>query len=710
VRKYIFIHLKVPTQGIILISLSRFRWVVCQLDVLGKCLTVPMLQAALKSLPSTLDETYGRILRNIDEAWSQSVARILEWLVFSATPLRLTEVAELVAIDIDDDPPFDPNRRLPEPRDILTMCSSLITMTKEKSKEGANGKVNFEDMTHEYDDYEDIDSTFDSEHSGDDNVAEESKIIVRLAHFSVKEYLISRQVQVGPTIQYRILEVPVNTRIAEICLLYLFQFDRPDSLTAQTLELFPLLRYAARNWVTHARIAGTNSDRLNSLIMTLFLEQRETYTNWIRIFDPERVSERPLVWQYAVQPCSPLYYCSLGGLLEPAKRLIEHDADVKLSEGDLGSSLLAALKNEHEDIARLLVDSGADVAASAPNWPVGMTALHCAARDGYEFLAAELLSKGAAVDAKTDTGETPLHMAVENGHIKIASQLLDHGANIEAQDNVGKVPLYDAIVNKDRAMVELFLGKGAALEVKDLLGRTIVLIAVETGQLDIIHILLEKAPNIQVADIRGQALIHYAAASGLPTIVKQCMNDIERQDNSGRTALHVAANAGHEDVVQLLVQAGANIEARTISGQTPLYCAAVAGDTNIVQQLIDSGANMKARDNYGASILYAAATAGEQAEAVVDLFLAKIEQASNMGRTLLHHAALAGDTNMVERLIERGMDLDARTVDGETAIYLAMIRGHDDIVQLLRRAKMGITSEDIYNDKTDDSENTKEEF
>jgi hypothetical protein len=133
-----------------LILLLRFRWAVCQLDALGKCLTVPMLRKALKSLPSTLDETYARILRNIDESWGQSVARILEWLVFSATPLRLTEVAELVAIDIDEDPPFDPNRRLPEPKDILMMCSSLITMTKEKATDKPNGQVNYEDITHEY--------------------------------------------------------------------------------------------------------------------------------------------------------------------------------------------------------------------------------------------------------------------------------------------------------------------------------------------------------------------------------------------------------------------------------------------------------------------------------------------------------------------------------------------------------------------------------
>jgi ankyrin repeat protein len=646
-----------------------------------------MLRKTLQSLPSTLDETYARILRNIDESWSQYVAQILQWLVFSATPLRLTEVAELVAIDIEEDPPLDPNRRLSEPKDILTMCSSLISMTKEKVSHRPGGQINYEGISQEYLDYEDIvyNPESDADVNRENTASEDSKVIVRLAHFSVKEYLVSRQIRVGPTIQYTILEVPVNAVIAEICLVYLFQFDERDSLTYQSLEMSPLLCYAARNWITHARIAGNNSDRLTTLIMTLFLNQENTYKNWIRVFDPEKIGERPKVWQYYVHPCSPMYYCSLGGLLEPAKRLIETGVDINLQEGDLGSPLLAALTNAHEDLARLL---GADVAASSPNWPRGMTALHCAARDGYEFLATELLSKGATIEAKTDAGETPLHMAVENGHIAITKQLLDYGTNIEAQDNVGKVPLHSAVYSKDRPMVNLLLEKGAGVEKRDSLGRTIPFIALETGQLDIFYQLLDRGAETRGADIRGQTLVHYAAASGFTAVLGLLLDDPETEDKFGRTALHIAADAGHPEVVELLLHTEANIEARSINGQTPLYYAAIAGHTPVVQQLLNAGANLKARNKYGASILYAAATAGKPAEDTVDLLLEEIEHKSRLGRTLLHHAAAAGDTKMVEMLVEREVDLDAKTAAGETALYLAMVREHDEIVQLLRGAKM----------------------
>jgi hypothetical protein len=79
---------------------NRFRWAVCQLGTLGKCRNRLMLRNSLAGLPSTLDETYNRILCAIDKEDSQYAIRILRWLAFSSRPL-LVEAAEIVAIDIN---------------------------------------------------------------------------------------------------------------------------------------------------------------------------------------------------------------------------------------------------------------------------------------------------------------------------------------------------------------------------------------------------------------------------------------------------------------------------------------------------------------------------------------------------------------------------------------------------------------------------------
>jgi hypothetical protein len=121
-----------------------------------------LLRKALKSLPKTLDETYERILCNIDEEYTQDVLKVLYWLVYSYRPLRVEEVAEVVAVELRGSPGFDINRRLREPRDILTICSSLVSTATSSWK-----------------------SIWGKGYEGEE---------LRLAHFSVKEYLVSDRI------------------------------------------------------------------------------------------------------------------------------------------------------------------------------------------------------------------------------------------------------------------------------------------------------------------------------------------------------------------------------------------------------------------------------------------------------------------------------------------------------------------------------------
>ena len=89
---------------------------------------------------------------NIDEEFYEYALRVLQWLAFSACPVKLGEVAESIAVDLAGHPKFVLERRLREPRNILQICSSLVTVSPR----------------------------------GEFDVLE----TLRLAHFSVKEYLI----------------------------------------------------------------------------------------------------------------------------------------------------------------------------------------------------------------------------------------------------------------------------------------------------------------------------------------------------------------------------------------------------------------------------------------------------------------------------------------------------------------------------------------
>jgi hypothetical protein len=189
---------------------ARFRWAVCQLDALGKCVNQKMLQEALAGLPPNLDQTYDRILAAIDEDYSQYALRILQWLTFSARPLLIDEVAEVVAIDAKRDPAFDCDEVLEDPLEVLNICSSLVTMAVDNSN--LRGRS--------------------------------SRQVVALAHYSVKEYLVSDKIRTGKAARFGMQDNVCHDAMAASCLGYLLQFQETE-LKPDFLGSFKLARYSA---------------------------------------------------------------------------------------------------------------------------------------------------------------------------------------------------------------------------------------------------------------------------------------------------------------------------------------------------------------------------------------------------------------------------------------------------------------------------------
>ena len=87
------------------------------------------IRKALKQLPKTLDETYDRILSNIADEDRRDAYSAMQLLVISFRPLTIDEVAEAIAVDCENDI-FEPeDHRLGDVYDLLTICSSLITLS-----------------------------------------------------------------------------------------------------------------------------------------------------------------------------------------------------------------------------------------------------------------------------------------------------------------------------------------------------------------------------------------------------------------------------------------------------------------------------------------------------------------------------------------------------------------------------------------------------
>jgi hypothetical protein len=148
---------------------------------------------------------------SIDEKYQQEALNGLLWLAFSERPLLIEELAEAIVVNPQSDPPFDPEDRLRHPHDVLQILTGLVTISSKESSEAT------------------------------------SQRIIGLAHFSVKEYLLSDLIQNSSATKFHTTRITANGFIAESCLLYILQCDESNSqdLSHKDLELYPLLRYAS---------------------------------------------------------------------------------------------------------------------------------------------------------------------------------------------------------------------------------------------------------------------------------------------------------------------------------------------------------------------------------------------------------------------------------------------------------------------------------
>ena len=150
------------------------------------------------------------------------------------------------------------------------------------------------------------------------------------------------------------------------------------------------------------------------------------------------------------------------------------------------------------------------------------------------------------------------------------------------------------------------------------------------------------------------------------------------------TPLHVAASAGHSDILMLLIEHGADMNGRGIHGDTPLLRASRNAKLEAGQCLLDRGANINARDRQGHTPLMDAVCQGQVDFARMLLERgAVIDAQSEFGMTALHYAVGNKYPRAVQLLLEHGADVEVRNNAGDTPPELALSRGYQEIVEIL---------------------------
>ena len=650
--------------------MDRFRWVACQIDYICELSSDKERREALDSLPPTLPKTYERILAVVSKSGVKSqdlVRRTLQWLAYAMQPVTVAALTEALSVstttrELDEDSLVDESA-------IVRLCSSLIRRSANQDK--------FE-----------------------------------LAHFTVKEYLLSISEDDAEFSAYRLEPTQAHPELAVTCLRYLsldnFSKNHPKNLQelSDLEQEYPFLDYASYSWVDHAR-PYFEKDSIRDSIHELFRPAKShNFIVWAlkismrlvrshySVDEQEDHFDRAIV---LISESSVLHWSCLFAIPEATEWLLKVEGLRTDKETALSHPIHFAIGNfellrryfgivvefdsmntllsDRQKIVSTLIEMHVDLEFSAnmSGSPIQVACWRDYRSHDNEFpLTKLLLEAGVAFNQNVCAMITPEGMeslySPFNSRIKYLFDIVSNNSfHVSDREWFVEKALY---FHASCALTELRTIKVSANAEESAHYKELLSHAILAGQVGEVTKIVSETGNVPDVDIHGHSALFYSIEQDFLDIVEVLLNygvNLQQRDKDGQTPLHLAAVTGSTRMLTLFAQHNLDIDAINCKGETPMMNAAVSGNSRALETLLDLAR--------GKNIV--------------------LRRAALDGRTVLHYAIQGGSWEVIERVLGHfgNEDVYEMTPEGSSCLDLSIEARSKQAVQLFLEFGLDATTQ-----------------